>query len=167
MMTEAAAAPPESPLSSRPNTYTDTTSVLNGRFPEMSTTAPNSPSARANASTTPERIAGRMLGRMIRRNVCTRPAPSDAAASSISRSSSKHKTETNAFLKFLRTEPAQKIFAQNGYRPVVKSAASGFNFSSRPQLFTINYVGGWAKVEKKFFDPKTGIMARVIGSSGG
>src|SRR6059058_5022188 len=31
---------------------------------------------------------------------------------------SKHKAEANAFLKFLRTKPAQRIFAQNGYRPV-------------------------------------------------
>src|SRR6266513_331802 len=82
-------------------------------------------------------------------------------------STSKHKTEANAFLKFLRTPAAQKIFAQNGYRPVVSSAARGFNFPTRPQLFTIKYVGGWPKVEKKFFDPKTGIMVRFIGSSGG
>src|SRR6266566_1042521 len=82
-------------------------------------------------------------------------------------STSKHKTEATAFLKYLRTLDAQKIFAQNGYRPVVPAAARGFNFPTRPQLFTIKYVGGWAKVEKKFFDPKTGIMARVIGSSGG
>jgi sulfate/thiosulfate transport system substrate-binding protein len=82
-------------------------------------------------------------------------------------STSKHKTEANAFLKFLRTPPAQKIFAQNGYRPVVSSAARGFNFPTRPQLFTIKYVGGWAKVEKKFFDPRTGIMVRFQGSSGG
>src|SRR6266550_4099843 len=82
-------------------------------------------------------------------------------------STSKHQTEAKAFLKFLRTTPAQKIFAQNGYRPVVSAAARGFNFPTRPQLFTIKYIGGWAKVEKKFFDPKTGIMARFIGSSGG
>jgi sulfate/thiosulfate transport system substrate-binding protein len=82
-------------------------------------------------------------------------------------STSKHKTEANAFLKFLRTPAAQKIFAQNGYRPVVSAAARGFNFPSRPQLFTINYVGGWAKVEKKFFDPRTGIMTRFQGSNGG
>jgi sulfate/thiosulfate transport system substrate-binding protein len=82
-------------------------------------------------------------------------------------STSKHKTEANAFVKFLRTPPAQKIFAQNGYRPVVSSAARGFNFPTRPQLFTIKYVGGWAKVEKKFFDPRTGIMVRFQGSSGG
>jgi sulfate/thiosulfate transport system substrate-binding protein len=82
-------------------------------------------------------------------------------------SNSKHKTEANSFVKFLRTVPAQKIFAQNGYRPVVAAAARGFNFPTRPQLFTITYVGGWPKVEKKFFDPKTGIMARFQGSSGG
>src|SRR3989441_5056964 len=78
-----------------------------------------------------------------------------------------HKKEAKAFLSFLRTEPAQRIFAQNGYRPVVPAAARGFNFPVRPQLFTIKYVGGWAKVEKEFFDPRTGIMARFIGSHGG
>lgn len=82
-------------------------------------------------------------------------------------STSRHKTEASSFVKFLRTLPAQKIFAQNGYRPVVAAAARGFNFPTRPQLFTIKYVGGWPKVEKKFFDPKTGIMARFQGSSGG
>jgi sulfate/thiosulfate transport system substrate-binding protein len=80
---------------------------------------------------------------------------------------SKNKAAANAFLKFLWTTPAQRIFAQNGYRPVVKAAARGFNFPVRPQLFTIRYVGGWAKVEKKFFDPKTGVMAKIQGSSGG
>jgi sulfate/thiosulfate transport system substrate-binding protein len=82
-------------------------------------------------------------------------------------SNSKDKTQANAFLKFLRTVPAQKIYAQNGYRPVVSAAASGFNFPLRPQLFTIKYVGGWVKVEKQFFDPRTGIMTKIQGSSGG
>jgi len=82
-------------------------------------------------------------------------------------STSKHKTEATAFLKYLRTVAAQKIFAQNGYRPVVTAAARGFNFPTRPQLFTIKYVGGWAKVEKQFFDPNSGVMAKIQGSSGG
>jgi sulfate/thiosulfate-binding protein len=82
-------------------------------------------------------------------------------------STSKHKTEATAFLKYLRTTAAQKIFAQNGYRPVVTAAARGFNFPSRPQLFTIKYVGGWSKVEKQFFDPRSGVMAKIQGSSGG
>jgi sulfate transport system substrate-binding protein len=82
-------------------------------------------------------------------------------------STSKHQAEAKVFVKFLRTTAAQKIFAQNGYRPVVSAAARGFNFPTRPQLFTIKYVGGWAKVEKKFFDPRTGIMARIQASNGG
>ena len=57
-------------------------------LPLISTTEPNSPTARANASAAPETIAGTRLGRMIRANVCRALAPSDAAASSISRSSS-------------------------------------------------------------------------------
>jgi sulfate/thiosulfate-binding protein len=82
-------------------------------------------------------------------------------------STSKHKPEARAFLNFLRTAPAQKVFAENGYRPVLKSAVRGFNFPSRPQLFTIKYVGGWAKVEKKFFDPRTGVMAKIQRGNGG
>ena len=82
-------------------------------------------------------------------------------------STSKNKPKAKAFLSFLRTNPAQRIFAENGYRPVIKGVTQGLNFPNRPQLFTIKYVGGWAKVEKKFFDPRTGIMARFIGSSGG
>ena len=82
-------------------------------------------------------------------------------------SKSKHKAEANAFLNFLRTQPAQRIFAENGYRPVVKGASRGFNFPSRPQLFTIKYVGGWPRVEKKFFDPRTGSWRRSRRSSGG
>src|SRR6266576_3421461 len=82
-------------------------------------------------------------------------------------STSKHPAEAKAFLRFLRTLAAQKIFAQNGYRPVVAAAAPGFSFPTRPQLFTIKYVGGWPKVEKKFFDPRTGIMTRFQGSNGG
>ena len=68
-----------------------------------------------------------------------------------------------AFVKFLYTPAAQKIWAQNGYRPVVTSAAKGFSFPVRPQMFTIKYLGGWPAVDKKFFDPSDGIMAKIIG----
>src|SRR5256884_740674 len=73
---------------------------------------------------------------------------------------SKHKAEANAFLKFLRTEPAQRIFAQNGYRPVLSSAVRGLSFPARPQLFTIKYVGGWGEGGEKFFDPTPGGMGK-------
>jgi sulfate/thiosulfate transport system substrate-binding protein len=82
-------------------------------------------------------------------------------------SSSQHRQQAQAFVSFLRTKPAQRIFAENGYRPIVNGVAQGLNFPVRPQLFTIKYVGGWASVEKKFFDPRTGIMARIVGSNGG
>jgi len=82
-------------------------------------------------------------------------------------STSKNKPQARAFEKYLRTKPAQRIFAQNGYRPVIKGVTQGLNFPNRPQLFTIKYVGGWAKVEKKFFDPRTGVMAKIQASSGG
>jgi sulfate/thiosulfate transport system substrate-binding protein len=82
-------------------------------------------------------------------------------------STSKNKPAARAFLKFLRTKPAQRVFAENGYRPVVKGVTQGLSFPNRPQLFTIKYVGGWAKVEKKFFDPRNGVMAKIVGSNGG
>ena len=82
-------------------------------------------------------------------------------------STSTHKPQAKAFLKYLRTKPAQRIFAQNGYRPVIKGVTQGLNFPNRPQLFTIKYVGGWPKVEKKFFDPRTGVMAKIQAANGG
>src|SRR5665213_489990 len=66
---------------------TDATSVLNGTSPEISETDPYSPSARAKARPAPVRSAGARLGRMILLNVVNLDAPSDAAASSTSRSS--------------------------------------------------------------------------------
>jgi sulfate/thiosulfate-binding protein len=82
-------------------------------------------------------------------------------------STSSHKSEAKAFIDFLRTRTAQRIFAENGYRPVIKGVTKGLNFPVRPQLFTIKYVGGWPAVQTKFFDPNSGVMAKIIGSSGG
>ena len=82
-------------------------------------------------------------------------------------STSKKKAKASTFLKFLRTKPAQRIFAENGYRPLINGVTQGLNFPSRPQLFTIKYVGGWAKVEKRFFDPRTGVMAKIQAGNGG
>jgi sulfate/thiosulfate-binding protein len=75
--------------------------------------------------------------------------------------SSSDKTAARAFVRYLRTRPAQRIFAENGYRPVVPAAARGFSFPVRRQFFTIKFLGGWAKVDKRFFDPQTGIVTRI------
>ena len=62
---------------------------------------------------------------------------------------SDHKTEANAFLRFLRTPAAQRTFAENGYRPVNKAVAREFTkkFPARPGQFTIEQLGlgGWDK----------------------
>jgi sulfate transport system substrate-binding protein len=80
--------------------------------------------------------------------------------------SSKNKAAAGAFLNFLRTEKAQRIFGENGYRPVVPSALKHFKFPVRPWLFTIKWLGGWAKVDKQFFDPNTGIVTKIQKETG-
>ena len=57
-------------------------------FPEIRTSEPNSPTARANARAPPATIAGARFGSTTRRKIVSGRAPSDAAASSISASSS-------------------------------------------------------------------------------
>jgi sulfate/thiosulfate-binding protein len=79
----------------------------------------------------------------------------------------KNQAAARAFLRFLYTPQAQKLFGETGYRPVVKSVASQFKYPARPGLFTIEFVGGWDKVQTQFFDPTKGIMARVERAVGG
>src|SRR2546423_654579 len=67
----------------------------------------------------------------------------------------------NAFVAFLHTPAAQKIYGQNGYRPVDTKVIKQFNYPVRPWLFTIQRFGGWSKVQKQFFDPKTGIVTKI------
>jgi sulfate/thiosulfate transport system substrate-binding protein len=81
------------------------------------------------------------------------------------------KTAANAFLRFLRAPASQEVFADYGYRPVVRSVenANRKKFPVRPGLFTIDQLGlgGWSKVQKRFFDPSSGIMARFQRQVGG
>ena len=86
----------------------------------------------------------------------------------------KDSTDKAAANSFLRTPAAQQVFADNGYRPVVKSVenANRKKFPVRPGLFTIDQLGlgGWDKVQKRFFDPSNSIMARfqrIVGGSTG
>jgi sulfate transport system substrate-binding protein len=67
------------------------------------------------------------------------------------------------FYNYVFTEPAQEIFAKNGYRPVVAAAASAADkpFPTPKVLFTINDFGGWSAVNAKFFDPKTSVLAAI------
>jgi sulfate/thiosulfate-binding protein len=73
---------------------------------------------------------------------------------------SAHPTEAKAFLDFLHSTAAQKIYADNGYRPIVQGVG-GPSFPTPAGLFTIKDVGGWTSVTKDFFDANTGIVAGI------
>jgi sulfate/thiosulfate transport system substrate-binding protein len=75
--------------------------------------------------------------------------------------SSTNRTAARGFVNFLRTKPAQVIWAQNGYRPVLKSAARGFSFPYPPGVFSIQWLGGWPKIDKQFFDTHNGIVTKI------
>ncbi len=74
---------------------------------------------------------------------------------------SKNATASKAFVDFLLSTEAQTIFAQKGYRPVNEQVAATANFPKPSGLFTIDDLGGWSEVNKKFFDKESGIVADI------
>ena len=74
----------------------------------------------------------------------------------------------SAFVSWLFSSAAQTIWAQEGYRPVLSSVAKQYasKFPTPPQLFTIEYLGGWTKVKKEFFDPATGSITKIEQAAG-
>ena len=83
---------------------------------------------------------------------------------------SKNAAKASAFVEFLRSEQAQKLYAERGYRPVDAAAAAGADFPQPSGLFTIKDLGGWSEVNKRFFDKEAGIVAgieRTVGVSVG
>ena len=80
-----------------------------------------------------------------------------------------------AFIKYVHAPKQQKIFAANGYRPVVRSVlksadlaswrtkyATGLTFNIQDKLF-----GGWRKVNKVWFDLDNGRMLAIERAVGG
>jgi len=55
----------------------------------------------------------------------------------------------------------QKIYASKGYRPVDKKVLDTKQFPTPKQLFTIDDLGGWTKVNDQFFDPTNGSVAKI------
>jgi sulfate/thiosulfate transport system substrate-binding protein len=83
-------------------------------------------------------------------------------------SKSKHASDAKAFLNYQWTAAGQKIWAEQGYRPVMQSVAKQFasKFPTPPQLFTIDYLGGWTKVKSDFFDPSSGSITKIEQEAG-
>jgi len=74
------------------------------------------------------------------------------------------------FIAFTKTAPAQDLLAQAGFRPVLKSVTKKYRskFPTRA-LVTIGnpMFGGWRKVDKRWFDPKSGLMVGIEKAVGG
>ena len=81
-------------------------------------------------------------------------------------SKSKHLAQAKAFVAYTRSPTAQRIFGKLGYRPIVPAIAKEFSFPKPAGLFTIQKFGGWSTVNKQFFDPATGSIAKVEQSAG-
>jgi sulfate/thiosulfate-binding protein len=74
---------------------------------------------------------------------------------------SKNPEAAQAFVDWLRTEPAQKTFAAKGYRSVIDSLVDAKTYPQPAQLFDISKFGGWDTVMKEFFDPEASVMQKI------
>jgi sulfate/thiosulfate transport system substrate-binding protein len=71
-----------------------------------------------------------------------------------------------SFVDFVRGTGAQKIFAEKGYRTVREDLADESKYPTPKNLFTIDDLGGWSKVNDEFFDPENGVMAAINSEQG-
>jgi sulfate/thiosulfate transport system substrate-binding protein len=66
-----------------------------------------------------------------------------------------------AFVDFVRSPEAQRVFGEAGYRPILEDVLAEFDYPAPPQLFTIADLGGWGPVREEFFDVEGGVMADI------
>jgi sulfate/thiosulfate transport system substrate-binding protein len=69
--------------------------------------------------------------------------------------------QAKAFLDYLRSEPAQKVFAEKGYRSILPELVDAKRYPNPKTLFTIEKFGGWDAVMEEFFDRDTGTVADI------
>jgi len=81
-------------------------------------------------------------------------------------SDSKEPKVAKAFVDFARSDEAQTIFGEKGYRSVNKDLVDKSKYPDPPNLFTIDDLGGWSTVNKEFFDPEGGVMASINSDQG-
>jgi sulfate/thiosulfate-binding protein len=74
--------------------------------------------------------------------------------------------DAQKFVNYLWTKPAQKIFAEKGYRSVDPSLVDPQKYPKPKGLFTIQKFGGWDVVSDKFFDKEKGLVAQIEKSLG-
>jgi sulfate transport system substrate-binding protein len=75
-------------------------------------------------------------------------------------------TAATNFAHYLVSSSGQAIWVEKGYRPVIAGVPGASKFPTPPDLFTIEYLGGWKKVNKEFFEPETGLVTKIEQSLG-
>jgi len=81
---------------------------------------------------------------------------------------SAHRTQAQAFVDWQWSTAGQTTWAEQGYRPVDPSVRKQFasKFPTPPQLFTIEFLGGWSAVTKSMFAPSTGKVTKIEQQAG-
>ncbi len=69
--------------------------------------------------------------------------------------------KAKAFLDFLKTPEAQRIYASKGYRSIIPEEVDKSTYPEPKKLFEIDKFGGWDKVNADFFDPEKGSVAKI------
>jgi sulfate transport system substrate-binding protein len=84
---------------------------------------------------------------------------------------SPNREKANQFLRYLKTPPAQELFAQNGFRPVVRSVLEKHRaqYPDRPGIFRVDdrIIGGWRHADDVWFDARNGRMVQIEKAVGG
>ena len=70
------------------------------------------------------------------------------------------------FVNYLWSDAGQKLWAENGYRPVNPKLVDPKQFPTPKELFKISKFGGWGKVNDEFFDEESGSVAKIEGELG-
>jgi sulfate transport system substrate-binding protein len=86
-------------------------------------------------------------------------------AAVVDRNADRHgvRKAAEAFVAYMHSAEAQRIFAKHGFRPVRQDVAAEFRdrYPQPPELFDIGYLGGWPKVREKLYSPR-GIWYQVL-----
>jgi sulfate/thiosulfate transport system substrate-binding protein len=84
---------------------------------------------------------------------------------------SSNTAKVNQFIRYVKGGTAQNLFAQYGFRPVVKSVLAKYanKYPARPGIFKVDdrYIGGWRNADKIWFDPNKGRMVQIERAIGG
>jgi sulfate/thiosulfate transport system substrate-binding protein len=73
----------------------------------------------------------------------------------------KNATAANNFVAYLKSDAGQKIWAENGYRPVNKDLVDEKVYPTPETLLTIDELGGWTKLNKQLFDEDNGAVTKI------